>query len=134
MTSIPEIIDKIKSFSSKKQGKDALSILIIILVAMGSFGLGRYSKSDNENNNISIVGALELKTPENTVKSIQNVSQVSNNINTYEKGNYLASSRGKKYYPVDCPAANNIKVENRIYFVTANEAENKGYTLSTSCN
>jgi len=46
----------------------------------------------------------------------------------------LASSRGKKYYPVDCPAANNIKNENRVYFKTASEAEAKGYTLSGSCS
>jgi hypothetical protein len=47
---------------------------------------------------------------------------------------FVASSRGKYYYPVDCSLADGLKEENRIYFKTQQEAENRGYTYNTRCN
>lgn len=40
---------------------------------------------------------------------------------------FVASSRGKKYYPVFSAAANRIVPRNRIYFPTAAAAERAGY-------
>ncbi len=48
-------------------------------------------------------------------------------------GNFLASINGKAYYPKDCKAANIIKEENRIWFESAAEAEQKGYALAKNC-
>jgi len=47
---------------------------------------------------------------------------------------FVASSRGKYYYPVDCSLANGLKEENRIYFKTQQEAENNGYVYNTRCD
>jgi len=47
---------------------------------------------------------------------------------------FVASSRGKYYYPVDCSLANGLKEENRIYFRTQQEAENNGYIYNTRCD
>ena len=47
---------------------------------------------------------------------------------------FVASSRGKYYYPVDCSLANGLKEENRIYFKTQQEAENNGYIYNTRCD
>lgn len=47
---------------------------------------------------------------------------------------YLASSRGKYYYPIDCSLANSLKEENRIYFKTKEEAESSGYIYNTRCD
>ncbi len=47
---------------------------------------------------------------------------------------FVASSRGKYYYPLDCSLANGLKEENRIYFKTQQEAEESGYTYNTRCN
>jgi hypothetical protein len=47
---------------------------------------------------------------------------------------YVASSRGKYYYPIDCNLANNLKEENKIYFKTKEEAEDKGYIYNTRCD
>lgn len=41
--------------------------------------------------------------------------------------NFVASKRGKKYYSVTSANGQNIVPENRIYFKTAQEAENAGY-------
>lgn len=53
--------------------------------------------------------------------------------NVNPNGNYVASSRGKMYYPIDCPAGSNLKEENKIYFKTSTAAEEAGYKRSSSC-
>lgn len=40
---------------------------------------------------------------------------------------FVASSRGKKYYPVDSASAQNLSIDHRIYFKTAADAEAAGY-------
>lgn len=50
-----------------------------------------------------------------------------------EKGSIVASKNGKKYYFAWCSGINRIKKENRIYFDTEIDAQNKGLTLSISC-
>lgn len=40
---------------------------------------------------------------------------------------FVASKRGKKYYPVFSSAGENISPQNRIYFSSEAEAEKSGY-------
>lgn len=47
---------------------------------------------------------------------------------------FVASSRGKYYYPVGCSLSNSLKEENRIYFKTQQEAKNRGYIYNTRCD
>jgi len=47
---------------------------------------------------------------------------------------FTASSRGKYYYPVNCNLADSLKEENKIYFKTQQEAEERGYVYNTRCN
>ena len=141
-------MEKIKQFLQSEKGKDILTVIIVIFVGLGSFALGRLSK-ENGSNGLKI----EYNGQETDLTaSAVNANNAGNNggINPYlapgakmtpsessqkqGSGEYFASSRGKKYYPVNCSAGKSIKIENRIYFTTASEAENKGYTLSGSCN
>lgn len=46
---------------------------------------------------------------------------------------FVASKTGKTFYPAGCAGINRIKVENRIYFATEKEAEDKGLTRSVTC-
>lgn len=147
MESIQEIIKKIKGLSDTKKGRDILSICLLVIVSGSSFIAGRYSKPENTKQNIVIYGAHNPDGQNLVTKN--NVSSDSKSDFTYIntetdklenesekksiKGNYMASSRGKKYYPVDCPASKNIKESNRIYFDRATDAEKRGYTLSSSC-
>lgn len=43
---------------------------------------------------------------------------------------FVASKRGKKYYPVDAPAAAKLAPANRVYFQDAASAERAGYVAS----
>lgn len=133
-------MEKIKLLINKciesEKGKDILTVAIVILVGLGSFGLGRLSKESlssgikieypsQESNAIASKEALNSYNSPNTPNIPQKTQGVT--------GNYFASNRGKKYYPIGCSAGKTIKQENRIYFVTSAEAEKAGYTLSSSC-
>ena len=121
------------------KGKDILVIIIIILVGLGSFELGRLSKNspngglkiEYEGQEANVVGSLEAKNI--------NLSDLSLNSNTLQKsekstsGNFFASNRGSKYYSISCSAGKTIKEANRIYFNTGGEAEKAGFELSSSC-
>jgi hypothetical protein len=123
-------MEKIKQFLESEKGKDFIVVLIVILVGLGSFELGRLSKEAGSSG-IKVVypienGAAALKQPAGAV-----LADSKNQINS-EK-NFFASSRGTKYYSVDCSAGKTIKQENRVYFATGEEAQAAGYTLSSSC-
>jgi hypothetical protein len=141
-------MEKIKSFINETlqsdKGKDILIVIIIILVGIGCFELGRLSKS-NDSRGIKIT-TTPTDTSSNIDQGIQqsinpSVNQTANvlgavgfqNSNSIKK-TFFASSKGKKYYTISCSAGKTIKQENRIYFTTGEEAERAGYTLSSSCN
>jgi hypothetical protein len=147
-------MEKIKSFINETlqsdKGKDILIVIIIILVGLGCFELGRLSKG-NDSGGIKIT-TTPTDTSSNIDQGIQQsinpgVSQTANvlgaadlslqagfqNSNSIKK-TFFASSKGKKYYTISCSAGKTIKQENRIYFTTGEEAEQAGYTLSSSCN
>jgi len=50
-----------------------------------------------------------------------------------KRGEVVASKSGKKYYFPWCSGINRIKDENKVYFSTELDAQNKGLTLSSSC-
>lgn len=130
-------MEKIKLFIQSEKGKNFWIILIIIFISISSFGLGRLSKQ-SDNNSFKIVYSdqkanLLSSISENEALKDLDLSIPQNNREN-SRGEYFASNRGKKYYPVDCSAGKSIKVENRIYFKTVSEAEKAGYELSSSCN
>ncbi len=117
-------MEKIKLFLESEKGKDILIVIIVILVGLGSFGLGRLSKG-NENPGIKIEYPKEYL--------LQNSEQEANILSSSTGKTFFASNRGSKYYSIGCSAGKIIKQENKIYFATREEAERAGYELSSSC-
>ncbi|MFA6324794.1 MAG: hypothetical protein WCX46_01025 [Candidatus Paceibacterota bacterium] len=130
-------MEKIKHFIESEKGKDILVVFIIILVGIASFELGRLSK-ENDSSGVKIE---YIGQEANTIEGYNNLKgavfqdqeeMYKNKINSNSK-NFFASSRGKKYYPVDCSAGKTIKDSNKVYFSTREEAEKAGFELSSSC-
>jgi hypothetical protein len=131
-------MQKIKQFLDSDKGKDFLIILIVILIGLASFELGRLSKEgslgglkieyNGEAGQINESGLIEKKTDKIPLSA--NLLQSST---SYDGKGFFASKRGNKYYSLGCSAGKNIKQENRIYFETAAWAEGAGYELSSSC-
>ncbi|MFA6256920.1 MAG: hypothetical protein WCT29_01270 [Candidatus Paceibacterota bacterium] len=129
-------MEKIKGFLESEQGKDILIVLIVILVGLGSFELGRLSKIGNS-------GGIKIEYPPEMVQANAISTTASNPHTTVDKmqisgtqsqeKSFFASSRGKKYYPANCSAGDSIKESNRVWFDSREEAESAGYELSASC-
>ncbi|MDQ5922471.1 MAG: Ada Zn binding protein [Patescibacteria group bacterium] len=142
LVSIANIMQKIKYFLESDKGKSLITVIIVVLVGIGSFGLGRLSKSQ-ENKGIDILyrdinSFIPTNSPDkpnlssNSLNSVDTGKSPSKPENSSKKG-FVASRIGSRYYPLDCPAGDKLKQENKIYFSTEKEAIEKGYTKSSSC-
>lgn len=124
---------KIKHFIDSDKGKDILTVLIVILVGLGSFQLGRLSK-ENTQTDLKIDFTSQEASPiaSKPAKST-NSSLIPKTTQNSSSGEFFASNRGSKYYPKNCSAGKSITEENKIYFSSAADAEKAGYQLSTAC-
>ena len=111
--------------------------LVIILIALLSFGIGRLSVVGNREpirieydpeisnsqfpifNQASISSALDQI--ENSKLKIENSTSV------------VASKNGARYHYSHCSGAKQIKEENKIIFATVAAAEAAGYSLAANC-
>jgi len=110
-----------------EQGKDIFMVIIVILVGLGSFGLGRLSKNSQN-------PGIKIEYPDPIENQESNVISAVTDVGRPTSGKtFFASNRGTKYYSFGCSAGKTIKQENRIYFNTREEAEKAGYELSSSC-
>jgi hypothetical protein len=146
-------MEKIKLFIESKKGKDILTVIIVILVGLGCFELGRLSvensssdakitvsnQPQNINDQNNQVANVISTQPINSVFPVKIQNSNPTGLPLASAGwaqtgkNFFASSRGKKYYTISCSAGKTIKQENRVYFATGEEAERAGYTLSSAC-
>ncbi len=127
-----KIKSKITNWVESEQGKNILIVIVVILVGLGSFELGRLSK-ENDSSGIKIeYPAKSLMQEANALSNMIPVKKVSASTNSIGK-NFFASSKGTKYYSLGCSGGRTIKQENRVYFTTKEEAEGAGYELSSSC-
>ncbi|MFA6301290.1 MAG: Ada metal-binding domain-containing protein [Candidatus Paceibacterota bacterium] len=121
-------MEKIKHFIEGEKGKDILVVIIVILVGLGSFELGRLSRENSS-------GGLKIDYPgQGNVTMANQTANTISAVSTQNVKKFFASSRGTKYYTISCSAGKTIKQENRVWFDTGEEAEQAGYTLSSSCN
>ena len=124
-------MEKIKSFLESEKGKDILIVIIVILVGLGSFELGRLSKESSSGLKIDYTNPNTMPTDVGLPQSGIPTSVGENP--TSSGKTFFASSKGSKYYTTSCSAGKTIKQENRVYFATGEEAEAAGYTLSGAC-
>jgi len=108
---------------------------IVVLVGIGSFGLGRLSALEASKQGLIIhppgdanaiaepVGWLDAQSA--TSDSAPKAADVPHN--------YLASKNGTKYYLPDCPGAKKIAVQNQIWFATAALAAAAGFEPAANC-
>lgn len=137
---MPESPWKIKSLAQNPYFEDVLVVLIVILVGLSSFGLGRLSLGGGPKEPIVLEtpeGQRMVVTPENGNKfasePLHTMTASVGEANQNSGGAYVASKNGKRYYPVDCAAANRIASANRIWFQSREEAESKGFTPAANC-
>ena len=123
-----KIISNFKQFV--KKNKNTLYFSLFLLVFAGfwflfGFCLGKHLI---QKDNIFVYGDIVkisdiLKT--DSVEKEENM--------VVENIYYVASSRGKYYYPSNCSLAKNLSAKNLLTFSTEEEAKSAGYIFNTRC-
>ena len=138
MNSLHNLSSKIKHFLQSEAAHDLYIVLIIILVAFSSFGLGRLSKIEEGREPITIEyanlqqGGAYAAFPAAQTTPNDSEGQTSPSATTGEKA-FVGSKNSDKYHFPWCSGAKRIKEENKIWFATREEAEAAGYTPAANC-
>lgn len=138
--SIKDLVEKIKGVKGFRPSTwrtipdDLFLGLIIILVAFGSFGLGRLSKIEGAKTPIRVENAppITADTFSGETKGTTGNSAFLSNKSS-EATQLIGSKNGTKYYYPWCSGAQKIAETNRIYFASKADAEARGYTPSATC-
>jgi len=107
-----QVVQKIKQLLKQYSFEVAL-ILIVILTASASFGLGK----------------LSVLTEHEEVM----IKDTSHNL-PEEGRKVVASIKGERYHLLSCPGARTIAPENRITFPSREVAEMSGYSPALNCD
>lgn len=108
--------------------RQILGTMIVVLVAIASFGLGRLSIVLDTRQPVRIIPPVSQTASVGTIP-VSKPDSVS--VTTHKP--YVASKTGKAYYLRSCAAADRIKEENKVWFSTTQEAEKAGYTKAANC-
>jgi hypothetical protein len=107
--------------------------IIVILVAICSFLLGKASMKDIETTKPALQIIEPMTLPANTITSINNNENTTKEKAIYKESKFVASKNGKKYYLANCSGAKRIKPENIVNFSSRESAEAAGYTKAANC-
>ncbi|MEY3784545.1 MAG: hypothetical protein RLZZ230_867 [Candidatus Parcubacteria bacterium] len=129
------MLRKFKSFIAD----DAIfTALLLIMVGVISFGLGRQSATESSINGLNKSSAGVIFTESPFSNPIQKTNPVASSTETTAvkiptSGQLVASRSGTKYHLTSCPGAKQIKEANKIYFDTVDKARAAGYTPASNC-
>jgi|694.fasta_scaffold01520_23 hypothetical protein len=115
-----------------------LLIISAILIGGSAYLIGNINALESNLSEIQVVYpdsiAIKSDTKIEEIKSNKDIIiPTDNKTSTISTGKIIASKNGKRYYYQNCAGINRIKLENRIYFETKEQAELKGLTLASGC-
>lgn len=123
MASIRYFQEKLKQESNLKVVETLIIVLLLIVIAfrLGQLESGAYSLQPASGAEVQIL-------QQNTFASSTHSS------NEITGSTVVASKNGSVFYPLsNCNAYNRIKEENRVYFLSAQEALGSGFTPTQVC-
>ena len=108
-------------------------ILIILLISVLSFGLGRLSTEDSKRGvTIKLDDTYSTSTASYEYKKV-NITEGPIKTIPEAGATVVGSIKGTKYHYLYCPGAKQISEANKITFKNAAAAESAGYTLALNC-
>lgn len=131
--SIQELSLKFKGYLNNT---DILLSILIIVVSLTSFFLGRFSITENTHKiqqKAEFVSTVNqaITQKEGSVETTNKTPDVPQSAQS--EGGYVASKSGTKYHLPWCSGAKRIKEENKVWFATKEEAEAAGYSPASNC-
>lgn len=125
--SIQDVRNRIKSFLEEDV---YFYTLLIIVISVLSFGLGRMSMQEAQNPQQPQIVLTEQSAA--VVHTATNSSITTKKIEAIK--NFVASKKGTKYHLSTCPGAKQMNEDNKVYFSTEAEAKASGYSRAKNCN
>lgn len=120
---VQEIRGKIKSLL---EDPAIFTSLLLLLVAIASFGLGRQSVGD-------VAAVLPASQEASAQNSLLPTESPRISSETAGESRYVASKNGQVYHLLICPGAKQISEANKVYFDTKEEAEAAGLRPAANC-
>lgn len=126
-------LEKVKGWVLKNR-TDLLTALIIFLIGMASFGLGRLSVvlPQKEPIRLEDPGFSQEKQEEQQKEQQEQAADVPGPT-ALKNGAFVASKSGSVYYAVWCSGVSRIREENKVWFQTKEEAKAQGYRPAKNC-
>lgn len=127
---IMKLIGKVKVYISDRRN-DLFTAAVVALVGIIGFGAGRLTILLPKKSDFVIETSREgiVKVEDKKMQS----DKASSTAATAKDTSVVASKRSKFYHYTWCPGAQKIKVENKLAFASAEEAEAKGLRLAGNC-
>lgn len=137
-------------FSWRAIPRDVLLVVLILLIAGASFGLGMLAGREGKKggkddalwienlistatSSAQVAGVLQTKAPERQTKGSAVITPVEIVEALPAGGEVVASKTGTKYYLPWCGTVKRIKEENKVWFSSKLEAEKAGYSPAQNC-
>jgi hypothetical protein len=113
----------------KEPGQTVYLGLLVLLIAVTSFGFGRLSATQ------PLKPGLRVVYPEGMQPQMAGVAgaAAAGSVEASSHGQVVASKSGTKYHLLSCPGAQTIREENKIYFESAQDARAAGYEPAANC-
>lgn len=107
---------------------------LLVLVAVASFGLGRWSVSGDTQAAVAVtpVSRADLHVTPSTPTATE-LDSGQPTAPQVDSQDLVASRNGTKYHRQDCPGAKQITDANKLFFATVEEAAASGYTPAANC-
>ena len=141
--SIRDIYEKFKGralglrvYLSSGMPFDVFLVLVVILVGLSGFSLGRLSALDEGKSPVRITskggrpGIPSILGSGNPVLKAESIAAAAA---VPGQGMVVASKNGTKYHLPSCPGAQRITEANKIWFDSIEEAKKAGYTPASNC-
>lgn len=125
---------KVKTWVISNRQDLAIAVLIF-LVGLASFGLGRLSMMWQKKEPITITNQEASIVNYGTARNIEDIvrNPYSSPVIPSSRGKYVASKNGTAYHYPWCAGAQRIKESNKILFDTKEAAEKAGYKPAGNC-
>ncbi len=137
---IANYIEKIKRLGQKAiyflAQKDTLVSLIVVATGVSAFALGYYAGKDTASSSARVVFTESNKVAvlASAALAVDNESSVGDQATQNKtKTTVFGSKSGTKYYYSWCKTGNRVKLENRVYFESGEQAEKAGRTIAANC-
>ncbi len=133
----PTISNGVKDVLDRLNTHELYTILLIIMVGFGSFGLGRLSKLQEGKSPVRIEQALATQSASALSASPAPAKKMGATPSVQQPlapgGELIASKGGTKYHFPWCSGAQRISEANKLRFKSVEEARKAGYTPASNC-